>query len=108
MSNEVISLMKTSYIDYNDNRFKIAKFAYLIYVMMQNNHTDLEITVLDGYKQTGFGIFLAEYLSYLLKNSSIDKANFFIKKLNSIDINNILKYLNPQNQNQAFINFGGL
>lgn len=106
--NEIISLIKTSYLDYSDNRFKIAKFAYLIYIMMQNNHPDLETTVLDGYNQTDFGIFLAEYLSYLLKNKSIDKANFFIKKLNSIDINNMFKYLNPQNQNQAFINFGGL
>ncbi|RAZ23712.1 hypothetical protein [Campylobacter hyointestinalis] len=69
---------------------------------------NLEITVLDGYKQTGFGIFLAEYLNYLLKNSDTDKANFFIKNLNSLDINNMLNYLNPQNQNQAFINFGGL
>lgn len=31
---------------------------------------NLEITVLNGYKQTGFGIFLAEYLNYLLKNSN--------------------------------------
>lgn len=106
--NEIISLIKTSNIYYNDNKFKIAKFAYLIYIMMQNNHPDLEITVLDGYNQTGFGIFLAEYLNYLLKNSDTDKANFFIKQLNSIDINNMLNYLNPQNQNQAFINFGGL
>ncbi|ARQ99271.1 sugar transferase [Campylobacter devanensis] len=106
--NEIISLIKTSNIDYNDNKFKIAKFAYLIYIMMQNNHPDLEITVLDGYKQTGFGIFLAEYLNYLLKNSDTDKANFFIKQLNSIDINNMLNYLNPQNQNQAFIQVGGL
>ncbi|WP_086280021.1 discoidin domain-containing protein [Campylobacter devanensis] len=106
--NEIISLIKTSNIYYNDNKFKIAKFAYLIYIMMQNNHPDLEITVLDGYNQTGFGIFLAEYLNYLLKNSDTDKANFFIKQLNSIDINNMLNYLNPQNQNPVFIQIDGL
>ncbi|WP_086251695.1 hypothetical protein [Campylobacter devanensis] len=106
--NEIISLIKTSNIYYNDNKFKIAKFAYLIYIMMQNNHPDLEITVLDGYNQTGFSIFLAEYLNYLLKNSDTDKANFFIKQLNSIDINNMLNYLNPQNQNPVFIQIDGL